>query len=73
MPSIHGHHFLVPEGIQNPEVDDVTCMEDQFGVVNVLPDDIQEPLVGPLRCVSEMTPIFNPDPSRNDWDYIARG
>jgi hypothetical protein len=42
-----GHHFLVPEDIQNLEIDEVARMEDQFGVVEVLPDDIQEPLVGP--------------------------
>jgi hypothetical protein len=42
-----GHHFLVPEDIQDFEIDEVARMEDQFGVVEVLPDDIQEPLVGP--------------------------
>ena len=42
-----GDDFLVPEGIQDLEIDEVACMEDQFGVVEVLPDDIQEPLVGP--------------------------
>ena len=42
-----GHHFLVPEDIQDLEIDEVARMEDQFGVVEVLPDDSQEPLVGP--------------------------
>ena len=42
-----GDDVLVPKGIQDLEIDEVACMEDQIGVVEVIPDDGEEPLVGP--------------------------
>jgi hypothetical protein len=50
----HSHDFLFPEGTEDLEVNDVACMEDQFGVREMLPDDGQEPVVRtPEVCVGD--------------------